>query len=904
MSGTKRLLVAAAILTLAVIGASAQSQTGFPFNNASLPTAERVNDLVKRMTLEEKVSQMVDYAPAIPRLGIPAYDWWSEGLHGIARSGYATMFPQAIGMAATWDRELIGQEGDVVATEARAKYNRAIAEGNRGRYFGLTIWSPNINIFRDPRWGRGQETYGEDPYLTGTLGVAFTKGLQGSRQDAPYYKTIATPKHFAVHSGPESTRHTANIQPSPYDLGSTYLPAFRAAIVDGKADSLMCAYNAVDGLPACANAMLLQRTLRDAWGFKGYVTSDCDAIQDFSEGHKTSPDPEHAAATAVLAGTDLDCGGTYKTLVAAVHRKLLPESAIDTSVKRLFTARIELGMFDPEKSVPYNSIPFSEDDSTAHRTLAQKAAEEAMVLLKNENGTLPLKAGGKAGVKTIAVVGPNAASLLALEGNYNAIPSHPVLPVDGIAAQFAGATVLYAQGAPYADGLELPAPRTLFHTANGAEGLTGAYFANADLTGTPVVTGTDSQIDFDWTHASPVPGLSQGNYSVRWTGTLTPPRPGAYQFGIKVGRCGGCANRERDVRDLAITVDGKPVDVTRHTPGTDEPDTVMPEFDLTFADARPHAITIEYRHSRATDVDIVSLRWMAPAAAELDQAVAVAKKADVVVAFVGLTSELESEETPVHAEGFSGGDRTSIDLPATQEKLLEAVGAVCKQTGKPLVVVLENGSALAVNWAATHADAILEAWYPGEAGGAAIAQTLAGKNNPGGKLPVTFYTGVNELPAFENYSMRNRTYRYYTGEPLYGFGYGLSYTRFAFSGLKLSDPSLQAGKGLIVEADVKNTGKLAGDEVAELYMMPPKTDLSPQRQLIAFDRVHLRPGERKHLRFQLDPRQLSVVDATGKRAMMAGQYTLSLGGGQPDATPAAPGATGKFAITGEQDLPK
>ena len=843
----------------------ARAQGADKFRDPSLPVADRVSDLVNKMTLEEKISQMMDQAPAIPRLGIPEYNWWNEGLHGIARSGYATMFPQAIGMAATWDRDLIGQEADVIATEARAKYNQALTHGNHARYFGLTVWSPNINIFRDPRWGRGQETYGEDPFLTGTLATSFVKGLQGT--DPKYYKTIATPKHFAVHSGPESTRHKADVDPSAYDLESTYLPAFRAAIVDAKADSLMCAYNAVDGLPACANTKLLKTTLRDSWGFKGFITSDCGAVDDFFHGHNTSPDAAHAAATAVLAGTDTNCGDTYNALGQAVHSNLLPESAIDTAVQRLFTARIRLGMFDPPASVPYNSIPFSQDDSSAHRALATEAADEAIVLLKNvllknDRATLPLHSS----VKTIAVVGPNAASLLALEGNYNAIPSHPVLPVDAMIAQFPASKILYAQGSPYTEGIELPVPRTLLRTGDGKQGLTGEYYSSKDGSGTPVLKRVDTQVDFDWTHASPVPGLNPDGYSVRWTGTLTPPKPGSYQFALKIGRCGdGCTGAAKDTEQVALTIDGKPVDTTKTTPGSEQWESRMLGIDMNFADAKPHAIAIEYRHLGAKTAGGISFRWMAPPAAELDEAVAAAKGADVTVAFVGLQSELEGEEMPVHIEGFAGGDRTSIELPEAQRKLLEALGA----TGKPLVVVLMNGSALAVNWAAEHANALLEAWYPGEAGGTAIAETLAGKNNPGGKLPVTFYTGVDELPAFDNYSMKNRTYRYFTGKPLYGFGYGLSYTHFAFSGLKLSATSVAAGEPLTVEAEVKNTGKMPGDEVAELYLTPPQTEPSPRLQLVGFDRVHLAPGESRHVRFTLQPRQLSIVSAAGVRVMQA-----------------------------------
>jgi len=879
----------ATLPVLAILCPAAHAQQPrFPFENPSLPIEQRVQDLVGRMTLDEKISQMMDQAPAIPRLDIPQYGWWNEGLHGVARSGYATMFPQAIGMAATWDAPLLEQIGTVISTEARAKYNHALAEDNHERYFGLTIWSPNINIFRDPRWGRGQETYGEDPYLTGRLGVAFVEGLQGS--DPNYFKTIATPKHFAVHSGPESERHKFDVTPSPHDLEDTYLPAFRATITEAHADSLMCAYNAIDGTPACANKMLLEKTLRNDWGFKGFVTSDCGAIDDFYNGHNTSPNAEQASAIAVLAGTDTDCGNTYKILTQAVKDKLLPESAIDLAVSRLFTARIKLGMLGATAN-PYAQIPFSEDDSAPHRALALTAAEEAMVLLKNDAGTLPLKPG----VRTIAVIGPNAASLASLEGNYNAIPSRPVLPVDGMQSEFPGAHILYAQGSSYVDGLPLPAPRTIFHPSAGdsAQGLRAEYYASSDLSGNPIVTRVDPQIDFDWNHASPVEGLAQDAFSVRWSGTITPPAAGDYAFDIKVDRCGQCGDAEQ----VAVFVDNKQVDVNtepadarsaRHTPL---------KFQLHFAGAGPQALRIEYRHNSKQLAGGISLRWMPPAAPLLAEAIKAAQQSDAVVAFVGLSPELEGEEMPVHVSGFSGGDRTDITLPDAQQQMLEAVAA----TGKPLVVVLMNGSALAVNWAQQHAAAILESWYPGEAGGVAIAETLAGKSNPGGKLPLTFYSSLNDLPPFDDYSMKNRTYRYFAGKPLYGFGYGLSYTNFAFTGIKLSNDTLQAGQPLSVEGDLRNTGGMAGDEVAELYLAPPKTNVSPRLALIAFQRIHLSPGESKHIHFDLSPRQLSVVDDQGNRAVTAGSYTLYLGGGQPGD---AQDLHATFAIEGHQELPR
>ncbi len=513
-----------------------------------------------------------------------------------------------------------------------------------------------------------------------------------------------------------------------------------------------------------------------------------------------------------------------------------------------------------------------------------------MVLLKND-GTLPLKP-----VKTIAVVGPNAASLLALEGNYNAIPSAPSLPVDALQQQFPRAKIVYAQGSPYVESVALPAPRTLFHTPGGQPGLQAEYFKTGDLAGEPTITRTDPEIDFDWTYAAPVPGLDQHTFSVRWTGTITPPAPGKYQFGLKVARCGdGCDglpdSMNRETEQVALTLDGKPVDVSKHTPGTDQYDSVMPEADLTFADAQPHRLTVEYRHLGPLNTAGISFRWLPSVETELKEAVAAAKQADVTVAFVGLTSELEGEEMPVHIAGFSGGDRTSLDLPAPQQRLLEALSA----TGKPLLVVLENGSALAVNWAQEHANAILEAWYPGEAGGQAIAETLAGVNNPSGRLPVTFYTSVNDLPAFDNYDMHNRTYRYYSGKPLYPFGYGLSYTKFTYSNLKLSASSVQAGQPLTVEADVRNTGSVPGDAVAELCLAPPLSDANPKQQLAAFDRASLRPGATAHLRWTLTPRDLSTVDTAGIRAERSGSYTVFLGDSQTKAA---------FTVTGEQVLPK
>jgi len=840
------------------------------------------------MTLAEKVSQMQNDASAIPRLNVPAYNWWSEGLHGIARSGYATVFPQAIGLAATWDVTLIHKVADTISTEARAKNSEALREGIHSIYYGLDIWSPNINIFRDPRWGRGQETYGEDPFLTGRLGVAFVEGLQGN--DPRYYKTIATPKHFAVHSGPETTRHTANIDPSAHDLEDTYLPAFRATVTQAKAGSVMCAYNAVDGEPACANTMLLQDRLRKDWGFGGYVTSDCAAITDIAVGHHYSPNLEHAAVAAVRAGTDTSCGKEYEVLVKAVQDGLISEKEIDRSVSRLFTARFELGLFDDPTKVEYARIPFSEDDSPAHRELALETAEKSMVLLKND-GILPLKKSVK-----IAVIGPNAVSLAAIEGNYNAVPSQPILPLAGLENVFGVNQIRYAQGSPYVSELPVPVPRTLLHPAESDPrfGLKGDYFNNVDFEGAPSMTRVDQQVAFDWDAATPDKSISASHFGVRWTGTIQAPVAGDYIFSFGLAHCYPCG----DAESLKVYFDDKPLS-DQPVPATEHRSSGLQPFTLHFADTKPHKFRIEYTHNAKLFGAGITLRWMPPIDAERGAAIESARQADVVVAFVGLSPELEGEEMPVHVKGFDGGDRTSIELPAVQEKMLEAVAA----TGKPLVVVLMNGSALAVDWAKQHANAIVEAWYPGEEGGTAIADVLAGTTNPAGRLPVTFYASTKDLPPFDDYSMVGRTYRYYAGTPLWGFGYGLSYSTFKWTNLKLSTASLKAGDPMLVNADVENMSDRAGDAVSELYLTPPAEPTSPRLALVGFDRVTLSPHAKEHVHFMVDPRALSTVDANGVRAVRAGDYIFHLGGTQPTATVDG-SVSAAFTIHGNEELPR
>jgi len=865
----------------------ATAQDGYM--NPALPLEQRINDLIGRMTLEEKISQMRDRAVAIPRLGVPQYDWWNEGLHGVAFSGYATNFPQVIGMAATWDTDLVHKMGETVSTEARAKYNEAMRNDQHEMFFGLTFWAPNVNIFRDPRWGRGQETYGEDPFLTSRMGVAFVTGMQGN--DPQRFRVVSTPKHYSVHSGPESLRHGFNVNVSPHDLEDTYLPAFRATVSEARAQSVMCAYNAIDGAPACASTMLLRDHLRQAWKFDGYVVSDCGAVADVNSGHHYAPDNAHAAAAAVKAGTDLECGygqwHAFPALGDAVHQGLIKESELDTALRRLFRARFKLGMFDPPSSFAYGRISLSEVNSPEHRQLSLRAARESMVLLKNQGRILPLQAG----IARIAVVGPTAELVQSLQGNYNGPPPSPVSPLEGIEKRFSYAKVAYAQGSTLVEGFAMPIEHTALRPAGGSGyGLTGEYFSSLDLSGPSVLRRTDRNINFNWDKVVPVNGLQRDNYSVRWSGSFIPPAPGEYKLGVRVNYCYACENAE----GFRLFLDGKLL-VESRGEKTGDRDAAF-EAPVTFGDAQPHPIRLEYFHKTGTAG--IDFTWQAPAAVLRNQAVEAAKQSEVTIAFVGLSPSLEGEEMPVKLAGFSGGDRTSIDLPSAQEDLLKALAA----TGKPLVVVLQNGSALAVNWAQQNANAILEAWYPGEEGGTAIAETLAGDNNPAGRLPLTFYSSLSQIPPFEEYSMRGRTYRYFAGKPLYGFGFGLSYTTFAYNNLKIAPWKVKPGDPVTVEGDVKNTGAMAGDEVVELYLTQPKAFETPLRVLAGFKRVHLGPGESAHVSLTIDPRSLGQVDREGNRVIVPGEYIVSLGGAQPQEATSV--QTGKFNVTGKAALPK
>jgi len=690
--------------------------------NEELSFEERAKDLVSRLTTEEKVMQMLHNAPAIPRLNIPAYNWWNEALHGVARAGVATVFPQAIALAATFDDNLIYKVADVISTEGRAKYHEFQRKGDTGIYKGLTFWSPNINIFRDPRWGRGHETFGEDPYLTSRLGVAFIKGIQGNHPK--YLKAAACAKHYAVHSGPESLRHSFNAEVSQKDLWETYLPAFKKCVKEAKVQGVMGAYNRTNGEPCCGSKTLLKQILREKWGFKGYVTSDCWAIKDFHEYHMVTKTAPESVALAVNNGCDLNCGNMYLNLLIALKEGLVKEETIDECVARLFITRMKLGMFDDQSKVPYSDVPFEANDCKEHKAFNMEVAQKTIVLLKNENNLLPLD---KKKIKSIAVIGPNADSRSVLLGNYCGTPSEHVTVLEGIreAVEDNDIRVYYAQGCHlYKDKVE-----------------------------------------------------------------------GLGEWGDRIA-----------------------------------------------------------------------------------EAVSTAERADVVVMCLGLDAEIEGEQGDASNE-YGSGDKRDLELPGIQQHLLEEI----YKTGKPVVLVLLSGSALSVTWADEHIPAILQAWYPGAQGGRAIASILFGDASPSGRLPVTFYRSTSELPDFTDYSMKNRTYRYMQNEALYPFGYGLSYTKFIYSDIRLNKTTINAGEQIEVSVKVKNIGSIKSDEVVQLYLKDLEASVDvPRWQLKGFKRITLSPDEEQIIDFCILPEHMALVNENGKSVIEPGKFEVYLGGSQPD----------------------
>ncbi len=855
------------VLVLAFICCECSAQTfKYPFLNYRLTFEQRVPDLVSRLTLEEKVSQMLNSSPAVPRLGIPAYDWWNETLHGVARTPFnVTVYPQAIAMAATFDPSSLFKMAEYSALEGRAIYNKAVETGRTNeRYLGLTYWTPNINIFRDPRWGRGQETYGEDPFLTAIMGDAFVRGLQGN--DPKYLQAAACAKHYAVHSGPEPLRHVFDVDVSSYDLWDTYLPAFKKLVVSSKVAGVMCAYNAFRTQPCCASDILMTDILRNQWKFKGYVTSDCWAIDDFFKNHKTHPDAESASADAVFHGTDIDCGtSAYLALVQAVKDGKITEKQIDVSVERLFMIRFRLGMFDPPSMVKYAQTPFSTLESPEHREHALKMARQSIVLLKNENNTLPLKKN----LKKIVVLGPNADNPISILGNYNGIPSQLTTVLQGIKDKVGNNTeVVYEKAVNFtSDTLLNYQDVREQYSVNGIKGVKAEYFTNKDLEGSPVFTRTEDDINHFWQEGQVVaPGITANNFSARYTTGFKAAASGDLTFEL-----------EADDGFRFMVGDSVVTDAwTRNRWGART-------FKLAAKKDSIYHLVLEYWQGegkgnvrlsagtyRRTDFEALTDRF---------------KDADAFIFAGGISPQLEGEEMKVDYPGFEGGDRTSILLPKVQTELTKALSA----TGKPVVFVMMTGSAVAVPWEAQHVSAILNAWYGGQAAGTAVADVIFGDYNPAGRLPVTFYKDDADLPSFTDYSMQNRTYRYFKGTPLYGFGYGLSFTSFRYDQAVIP-ATVTRGKPVTLSVRVTNTGKLAGEEVAQLYLINQDRRVkSAQKALKGFQRVNLPPGESKILTFRLTSEDLSYVNEQGSATLYSGKMGISIGGSQPDETNPASG---------------
>ena len=837
-----------------------ENEPDFIFENQSLPIEERVSDLVNRMTLKEKISQMRYDAPAIERLNVPEYNWWNECLHGVARAGEATVFPQAIGMGATWNPDLIFNMGTVVSDEARAKYHKFISEGQRKMGQGLTFWTPNINIFRDPRWGRGQETYGEDPLLTSRIGVNYIKGLQGDNDK--YLKVVATAKHFAVHSGPEKSRHQDNYVTTKKDLYETYLPAFEAAVKEAKVHSVMCAYNRYNDKPCCGSDLLLQKILRENWGFKGYVVSDCWAVTDFWEEdkHAVVKTPEEAGALAVLSGTDLNCGSVFDpNLNEAVLKELIDEKKLDVALIRLFTARFKLGMFDDQNDVEWSKIAYDVVASEKHYKLSEQIARESMVLLKNDNNILPLSKS----IKSIAIIGPNADSKQALLGNYHGTPHNFITPLRGLQEKLPNTTINYALGSYIAE--EWPTlkaiPKGVLTNEKGT-GLYAEYFDNNTFKGEPVLVRNDETVDFTWTPKRPLENLKSDYFSVRWSGEIVPKETGEYRIGLKAGNYAKLY--VNDSLKFEYSADYEPK---------------LEYFDAKLTAKESYKIRIEYSNTLSDPQ--AHLVWAKLNTDLLSPAIEAAKKSEVVILCLGLSPEVEGEEMPVVIEGFDKGDRSKITLPKAQLELVKKI----QKLGKPTVVVLMNGSALAINWTAKNIPAILEAWYPGEFGGRAIADILFGDYNPSGKLPITFYKSVKDLPDFKNYDMENRTYKYFKGEPLFPFGHGLSYSKFEYSNLEISD-KIAKNADVVISVDVKNNSKYSGEEVVQCYVTHEndKIQNNPVRSLVSFEKIYIKANESKKVTFKIPSKKYARISEEGKRVIESGILKISIGGKQPDKT--------------------
>lgn len=826
----------------------------YDFQNPALDRETRVNDLLQQMTIEEKISQLTNESAAIPRLGIPAYNWWNEALHGVARAGDATVFPQAIGLAATWNTDKIHQMADVISTEARAKHHEAVRNKEFGIYQGLTFWSPNINIFRDPRWGRGQETYGEDPFLTARIGVAFVKGIQGDHPK--YLKAAACAKHFAVHSGPEHLRHEFEAVTSPRDFRETYMPAFKTLIQEADVEAVMCAYNRYDGKACCGSDYLLTELIRDQWGFDGHVVSDCGALWDILNFHKLTASRAETAALGLKSGTDLNCGSMFRYLGQAYEQQLVTEMDIDRALRRLLNTRFKLGMFDPPEKVAFAQIPYEKVDAPEHRKLALEMARESIVLLKNADHTLPLSKN----LKKVAVIGPNADSFDALLGNYNGTPVSYSTPLTGIRNTVSSATeVTYAMGVNYTGEsvlLTTIPSGVLFHEGN--PGLQAAYFDNMNLEGKPFKSRIDEQVDFNWSQGNPVPGLPTDGISARWTGELKPQKSGDYVIAVT----GDDGYRLWFDNELVMDV-WKDQGATTTTLKT------------AVEAGRSYPLKLEYYENGGDAV--VQLSWQEPGIDMREQAMQAIEGAEAIIFVGGISPRFEGEEMGEQAQfdGFFRGDRTKIALPEAQTEMLKELHA----TGKPVVLVILGGSAITVNWEDQNLPAILHAWYPGQAGGQAVADVLFGNYNPAGRLPVTVYKSENQLPAYDNYYMDGRTYRYFKGDPLYPFGFGLSFSSFVYIRLETDKKEYTAGEIIGLRVGLANTGKYDGDEVVQVYIRhKDAVEDMPIRQLKAFKRLHLNQGETETITLFIPVSEFSFYDEhSDDLAIKPGTYELQIG---------------------------
>lgn len=798
---------------------------------------KRAQELVELLTMEEKVGLLMMQSPAIPRLGIPAYDWWSEALHGVGRNGVATVFPQAIGLAATWSPELIGRMADVISTEARIKYHDQLSKhGATSRYQGLTLWSPNINLFRDPRWGRGQECYGEDVCLTAKCGVAFVKGLQGA--DPHFLKTVATPKHYAVHNGPESGRFNFNAQVAPRDMWEEELSVFEFVVRDSAPAGIMTAYNAINGTPCCMNTWLIQDLLREKWGFDGAVVGDVDNVANLSDHMQVAADYAEASAMAIAAGQDLCSGWSFERLNEAVERGLVKEESLDATLARNLAVRVRLGQFDASETVPYASIPPELLDAPKHDALALELAEKSVVMLKND-GVLPMDLSS---IKKVALLGPMADNISALLGNYSGIPSRPVTLLEGIrrACDASGVEVEHFRAVPLVDGLErhghpFEQAEGLFSDRDGSDaGLQAEVFPVPGFCGDPLVVKVG--LDLFWNVYQPIPPIPPRDASVRWSGWLRPPADGTYRFTLE--HIGG----------VRFEVGRKVLLDVLHVADAGHRKSHVVEVEL-FAD-EPVEIVLMYR--QVSMDGMLSVWWQTPLdpVDTISTALDAAVSADHVILCLGLSPEVEGEEMPVDFDGFHGGDRTTIQLPAPQRELLEQASAL----GKPVTVIITTGSA--VSFDTERADAILCAWYYGQRGGDAVARILTGEVSPSGRLPVTFYESDKDLPPFEDYSMDGRTYKYFQGKPLYAFGHGLSYNAFRY-GRVVCPSQVDAGCRFPISVYVTNMGCMDADEVVQVYARHSSGETNrPRRQLLGFQRTRIATGVELEVVVELDSRIL------------------------------------------------